>query len=150
MGINTTTSPLLYQHALLLLLVKQRLAWLVPGWVTQGSCSGAVTGWVQVYSKIKEKEKIQIKHHMDEKKCENKCLKQLIMTNNIESNNGLKAVCPICVKSRKLLRNNASHGRHTHAQKQCEKGLFPGPEMFLQEPNFWGSLMTPCMKYRGS
>ena len=32
-----------------MLLVKQRLARLVPGWVTQGSCSGAVIGWVQVY-----------------------------------------------------------------------------------------------------
>ena len=39
-------------------------------------------------------EKIQIRHHMDEKKCENICLKQLIITNNIESINGLKAVCP--------------------------------------------------------
>ena len=32
-----------------MLLVKQRLARLVPGWVTQGSCGGAVIGWVQVY-----------------------------------------------------------------------------------------------------
>ena len=36
--------------------VKQRLARLVPGWVTQGSCGSAVTGWVQVYySLIKAK-----------------------------------------------------------------------------------------------
>ena len=53
MGINTTTSALLYKHAFMatwlewwivkqLLLVKQRLARLVPGWVTQGSCGGAV------------------------------------------------------------------------------------------------------------
>ena len=60
---------------------------------------------------------------MDEKKCENKCLKQLIITNNKESMNDLKAVCPICAKARRLLRNNASRGRYTHAQKQCEKGL---------------------------
>ena len=32
-----------------MLLVKQRLARLVPGWVTQGCCGGAVIGWVQVY-----------------------------------------------------------------------------------------------------
>ena len=32
-----------------MLLVKQHLARLVPGWVTQGSCDGAVIGWVQVY-----------------------------------------------------------------------------------------------------
>ena len=31
------------------MLVKQRLARLVPGWVNQGSCWGAVVGWVQVY-----------------------------------------------------------------------------------------------------
>ena len=57
MGINTITSALLYKHAFmatwlsggLLLIVMQRLARLVPGWVTQGSCSGAVIGWVQVY-----------------------------------------------------------------------------------------------------
>ena len=40
-----------------------------------------------------------------------------------ESINGLKPVCPICVKSRQLSRNNASRDRYTHAQKQCEKGL---------------------------
>ena len=51
MGINITTSTLLYKHAFmamrletksggLLLLVKHHLTWLVPGWVTQGSCSG--------------------------------------------------------------------------------------------------------------
>ena len=28
---------------------KQRLAFLVSGWVTQSSCSDAVVGWVQVY-----------------------------------------------------------------------------------------------------
>ena len=33
----------------LLLLVEQRLARLVPRWVTQGSRGGAVVGWVQVY-----------------------------------------------------------------------------------------------------
>ena len=55
---------------------------------------------------------------MDEKKCENKCLKQLIITNNIESINSLKAVCPICVKSHQLSEKNASRGRYTHAQKQ--------------------------------
>ena len=60
---------------------------------------------------------------MDEKESEDKCLKQLIITNNIESINGLKAVCLICVKSRRLSRNNASRGRYTHAQKQCEKSL---------------------------
>ena len=57
MGINTTTSALLYKHAFmatwlecgLLLLVKQRLARLVPGWVTQGPGGGAVVGWDQVY-----------------------------------------------------------------------------------------------------
>ena len=32
-----------------MLLVKQSLARLVPEWVTQGSCVGAVIGWVQVY-----------------------------------------------------------------------------------------------------
>ena len=63
-----------------------------------------------------------IRHHMDEKNCEIKCLKQLIITNNIDSINGLKAVCPICVKSRRSSRTNASRGRYTHAQKQCEKG----------------------------
>ena len=31
----------------LLLLVKQHLARLVPGWVTQSSCSGAVIGWAR-------------------------------------------------------------------------------------------------------
>ena len=49
---------------------------------------------------------------MDEKKCENKCLKQLIITNNIESIDSLKAACPICVQSRvtwantRMRRNN--------------------------------------------
>ena len=62
---------------------------------------------------------------MDEKKCEHKWLKQLIIANNIESIKGLKAVCPICVKFRQLSRNNASRGRYTHAQKQREKGIFP-------------------------
>ena len=33
----------------LLLLIKQHLTQLVPGWVIQGSCSGAVIGWVLVY-----------------------------------------------------------------------------------------------------
>ena len=63
-----------------------------------------------------------IRNHRDEKQCENKCLKQLIITNSIEGINGLKAVCLICVKSRRLSRN-ASCGRYKHAQKQCEKGL---------------------------
>ena len=58
-----------------------------------------------------------------EKECENKCLKQLIITNKIESMYGLKAVCPICVKSRRLSRNNASHGQYTHGRTQCDKGL---------------------------
>ena len=52
---------LLWQHGYssgLLLLVKQRLARLVPAWVTQGSCSGAVIGWVQVY--YKENSTLQI------------------------------------------------------------------------------------------
>ena len=57
MGINITTSALLYKHAFMatwlewwtVLLVKQRLARLVSGWVTQSSCGGAVRGWVQVY-----------------------------------------------------------------------------------------------------
>ena len=53
---------------------------------------------------------------MDEKKCENKCLKQLIITNNIESIDSLKAACPICVQSRVTW-------RYTHAQNQYEKGL---------------------------
>ena len=44
---------------------------------------------------------------MDDKKCENKCLIQLTIANNIGSINGLKAVCPICVKSHRLSRNNA-------------------------------------------
>ena len=52
----------------------------------------------------------------------------MIKTNNyhyyIESVIGLKSVCPIYVKSRRLSRNNASRDRYTHAQKQCEKGLF--------------------------
>ena len=60
---------------------------------------------------------------MDEKKYENKCLKRLIITNNIESINGLKAVCPICVKSRRLSRNNGPRERYRHAQKRCEKGI---------------------------
>ena len=34
----------------MLLLVKQRLARLVPGWMIQGFCSGAVLEWVQVYT----------------------------------------------------------------------------------------------------
>ena len=34
----------------MLLLVKQRLARLVPGWVTQGSCGGAVIEWVYYIS----------------------------------------------------------------------------------------------------
>ena len=29
--------------------VVASLAWLIPGWVTNGSCGGAVVGWVQVY-----------------------------------------------------------------------------------------------------
>ena len=61
---------------------------------------------------------------MDEKKYENKCLEQLIISNDIESIKGLKAVCPICVKSHRLSRKNASRGRYTHARKQLEKGLF--------------------------
>ena len=32
-----------------MLLIKQHLAQLVPGWVIQGSCGGEVIGWVQVY-----------------------------------------------------------------------------------------------------
>ena len=50
-------------------------------------------------------------------------IKQLINTDYIESINGLKSVCPICVKSRRLSRNNAPRDRYTHAHKQCEKGL---------------------------
>ena len=56
MDINNTTSALLAVQACfcgdsggLLLLVKQHLALLVAGWMTQGSCGGAVIGWVQVY-----------------------------------------------------------------------------------------------------
>ena len=60
---------------------------------------------------------------MDEKECKNICLKQLIITNNLESIQCLKAVFPTCVKSRRLSRNNASRGRYTHAQKQCKNGL---------------------------
>ena len=41
-----------------------------------------------------------------------------------QSINGLKSVCPISVKSRRLSRNNAPRDRYTHAHKQCEKGLF--------------------------
>ena len=52
---------------------------------------------------------------MDEKSRENKWLKQLIITNNRESINGSKAVCPLSHASRVL---------YNHAQKQCEKGLF--------------------------
>ena len=61
---------------------------------------------------------------MDEKNCENKCLKQFIITNNMKSINDLKCVCPICVKACRLSRINASHGRYTHVHKQCETGLF--------------------------
>ena len=46
-----------------------------------------------------------------------------IITDYIESINDLKSVCPICVKSRRLSRNNAPRDRYTHAQKQCEKSL---------------------------
>ena len=49
--------------------------------------------------------------------------KALIITGYMENINGLKFVCPICVKSRRLSRNNASRELYTHAQKQCEKGL---------------------------
>ena len=35
--------------------------------------------------------------------------------------NNLKSVCPTCVKSRRLSRNNAPRDRYMHAQKQCEK-----------------------------
>ena len=62
---------------------------------------------------------------MDEKKCENKWIKQLIIANNIESIKGLKAVCPICVKFRGLSINNASRGRYMHAQKEREKMYIP-------------------------
>ena len=60
---------------------------------------------------------------MDEKKCKYRYLKQLIINNHIKSINSLTAACPICVKSRRLSRKNASRERYTHAQKQCEQGL---------------------------
>ena len=41
----------------------------------------------------------------DKKKYVNRLLKQLIITDYIESVNGLKSVCPICVESRRLSRN---------------------------------------------
>ena len=40
-----------------MLLVKQRLARLVPGWVTQGSCSGADVGLARFTTDKKLKEK---------------------------------------------------------------------------------------------
>ena len=52
---------------------------------------------------------------MDVKKYGHRCLKQLIITYYIESNNSLKGVCPISVKCRRLSRNNASRERYTHA-----------------------------------
>ena len=67
-----------------------------------------------------------IRHNSDEKKCDNRRLKQLIITDYIESINDLKSVCPISVKSRRLSGNNAPRDRYTHAQKQCEKGLLRG------------------------
>ena len=61
---------------------------------------------------------------MDEKKCEDKRFKQSIITHYIESINGLKAVCPIRVKSCRLSRNNASRRRYAHAQKHCKKKVY--------------------------
>ena len=49
--------------------------------------------------------------------------KALMVTDYMETINVLKSVCPICVKSRRLSRNNASRELYAHAQKQCEKGL---------------------------
>ena len=60
----------------------------------------------------------------DEKNVRINDKKQIIITNYIDSVSGSKSVCPIFVKSRRLSRNNASCDRYTHAQKQCEKGLF--------------------------
>ena len=50
---------------------------------------------------------------------------KFIITDYIESIKDLKSICHICVKSRRLSRNNAPSDRYTHAQKQCEKGIFP-------------------------
>ena len=50
--------------------------------------------------------------------------KAITITDYIENINGLKFVCPICVKYCRLSGNNASHERYMHAQKQFEKGLF--------------------------
>ena len=47
----------------------------------------------------------------------------MIIIDYIESIYGLKSVCPISVKSRRLSRNNAPRDRYTHAHKQCEKCL---------------------------
>ena len=77
----------------------------------------------------------------------------------MESINGLKSVCPISVKSRRLSRNNAPRDRYTHAHKQCEKGLFvgrikykrKGPFFFTKRTQETGSglfslLITICVK----
>ena len=61
---------------------------------------------------------------MDEKKSENKCLKQLIITINIESINSVKAVCPICVKSHQLSEKKTRHVGDTRMRRNSEKGLF--------------------------
>ena len=49
--------------------------------------------------------------------------KALMVTDYTENINVLKSVCSICVKSRRLSRNNGTRELYTHAQKQCEKGL---------------------------
>ena len=50
-------------------------------------------------------------------------LKRFIITDYIESSNGVKSVCRVYVKCQRLSRNNASQGRYAQAQKQCEKYL---------------------------
>ena len=63
-------------------------------------------------------------------------IKTIIITDYVESINGLKSVCPLCVKSRQLSRNNATRDQYMHAQAQCKRGLLTGicewiPALFL-------------------
>ena len=64
---------------------------------------------------------------------------KIIIIDYIESINGLKSVCPISVKSRRLSRNNAPRDQYTPAHKQCKNGL-------LNTEN-WFNYITFLIKY---
>ena len=62
------------------------------------------------------------------KRMPEKMIKKIIITDYIESVSGLKSVCPIYVKSRRLSRNNASHADTRMHKNNLKKGLFYWPK----------------------